>query len=82
MEGITAVAETSLFPIIDYLIDAAHSFRPYVEPTVCLVPTALKVQIASVAELVSMDVETVAMVLGMFMCYPCGLIQVRVCEDH
>mmetsp|Transcript_31722 Transcript_31722/g.62922 ORF Transcript_31722/g.62922 Transcript_31722/m.62922 type:complete len:514 (+) Transcript_31722:192-1733(+) len=75
MESLTAMAETSLFPAIDYLIGAAYSLRPFIEPTVCLVPSALKAQIASIAELVGMDVETVAMVLGMFMCYPCGLIQ-------
>ena len=41
----------------------------------CLVPNILKVQISVVADTVGMDVETVAMVLGMFMCYPCGFIQ-------
>jgi hypothetical protein len=43
-----------------------------------LVPASLRVQVGVFAELIGMDVETVNMVLGMFLCYPLGLIILQI----
>lgn len=65
-------------PAVTSLIDGAigfvYSFQPMAECTVVLVPEFLKAQVATVADAAGMDVETVSYVLGMFSCYPLGLI--------
>lgn len=47
---------------VDSLIAAAYSLRVYMEPTLVLVPEALKSKVSIVADSVGMDSETVAMV--------------------
>ncbi|GMH77461.1 hypothetical protein TrST_g9208 [Triparma strigata] len=66
-----SLAET-VYPHVDRWIAAAYSLGVYVEPTLVLVPEALKSKVSIVADSVGMDAETVAMVLGLFLCYPLG----------
>ena len=42
------------------------------------VPAAVREQMDVVAEIVGMDTETVSYVLGMFACYPLGLIMLQI----
>jgi hypothetical protein len=48
-------------------VSCAHNFF-------LVVPDVLKSQVANVADMIGMDTETVSYVLGMFLCYPLGLI--------
>eukprot|EP00531_Pseudo-nitzschia_arenysensis_P003672 CAMPEP_0116131462 /NCGR_PEP_ID=MMETSP0329-20121206/9017_1 /TAXON_ID=697910 /ORGANISM="Pseudo-nitzschia arenysensis, Strain B593" /LENGTH=499 /DNA_ID=CAMNT_0003625891 /DNA_START=102 /DNA_END=1601 /DNA_ORIENTATION=+ len=59
---------------IDGAIEFIYSFGPLVENTVVLVPDFLTAQVAGIADAAGMDIETVTYVLGMFACYPLGLI--------
>jgi len=45
---------------------------------VVLVPDVLKAQVGVVADAIGMDTETVSYVLGMFMCYPLGMIMAQI----
>ena len=56
-----SLAET-VYPHVDRWIAAAYSLGVYVEPTLVLVPEALKSKVSIVADSVGMDAETVAMV--------------------
>ena len=56
-----SLAET-VYPYVDRWIAAAYSLGVYVEPTLVLVPEALKSKVSIVADSVGMDAETVAMV--------------------
>mmetsp|Transcript_7387 Transcript_7387/g.18062 ORF Transcript_7387/g.18062 Transcript_7387/m.18062 type:complete len:498 (+) Transcript_7387:235-1728(+) len=58
---------------IDGLIDFVYSFGPIFEYTL-VVPDFVKALTATVADAAGMDMETVSYVLGMFACYPLGLI--------
>jgi hypothetical protein len=42
------------------------------------VPEFLKVQVAGIADSIGMDVETITYVLGLFLCYPLGLIMASI----
>eukprot|EP00536_Pseudo-nitzschia_multiseries_P002511 jgi/Psemu1/283768/fgenesh1_pg.34_\ len=64
--------------VIDGLIEFVYSFGPVCEKTVVLVPDVLKAQVAGVADAAGMDIETVSYVLGMFMCYPLGIIMAQI----
>lgn len=64
--------------IIDASLKFVYSFQPLAEKTLILVPDVLRSQMVVVAELVGMDVETVSYVLGMFVCYPLGLIMLQI----
>ena len=67
----------TLIWVIDRGIDYSYSFKGVAELTVVLVPASLSTQMENVvAPAVGMDVETTSMVLGMFLCYPLGLIMV------
>jgi len=55
-----------------------YSFGPLMEKTVVLVPDALKDQVAVVADGIGMDTETVSYVLGLFVCYPLGMIMAQI----
>lgn len=63
---------------IDGLLEFIYSFGPSVETTVVLVPDVLKAQVGVVADAIGMDTETVSYVLGMFMCYPLGMIMAQI----
>jgi len=59
---------------LDGALEFIYSFGPIFEHTVVLVPDVLKAQVAVVADAAGMDNETVSYVLGMFACYPLGII--------
>lgn len=55
-------------------IEFAYSFEKYARPTVCLVPSFLEQHIMNLSEAIGFDVETLQYTLGMFLCYPLGII--------
>lgn len=64
--------------VIDEALELIYSLGPPLQSTVVLVPEFLKAQAAAVADAAGMDVETVSYVLGMFACYPLGLIMSQI----
>lgn len=69
---------SAVVAVIDSTIDFIYSFQPLAEQTVVLVPDVLRSLVDVVAEMVGMDAETVCYVLGMFACYPLGLIMLQI----
>jgi len=63
---------------IDASLDFIYSFGPLVENTLILVPNVLKDQVAVVADAAGMDAETISYVLGLFVCYPLGMIMAQI----
>lgn len=61
-------------PLIEKSIEFAYSFESYVRPTVCLVPSFVETYVEKLSEATGQDVETLEYILGMFICYPLGLI--------
>jgi len=59
---------------IGKIIEFAYSFEPYFAPTVVLVPGFVKEAVVSLSETTGQDVESLEYLLGMFICYPLGLI--------
>jgi len=55
-------------------IEFAYSFETYVRPTVCLVPSVIEAYVLDLSKMIGFDVETLKMTLGMFICYPLGII--------
>jgi hypothetical protein len=66
----------SVYAKIDDLISFIYSFDKYVAPTVVLVPGFVDKYVSSLAEATGFDVETLEYTLGLFLCYPLGLIMV------
>ena len=64
----------ALFRVIDEAISFAYSFSDVANSTVVLVPSSLSFHMEKIASAIDMDVETTSMVLGLFMCYPCGMV--------
>ncbi|GMI10421.1 hypothetical protein TrRE_jg8056 [Triparma retinervis] len=64
----------ALFRVIDEAISFAYSFSDVANSTVVLVPSSLSYHMEKIASAIDMDVETTSMVLGLFMCYPCGMV--------
>eukprot|EP00526_Cylindrotheca_closterium_P009249 CAMPEP_0113605928 /NCGR_PEP_ID=MMETSP0017_2-20120614/2588_1 /TAXON_ID=2856 /ORGANISM="Cylindrotheca closterium" /LENGTH=506 /DNA_ID=CAMNT_0000514449 /DNA_START=91 /DNA_END=1611 /DNA_ORIENTATION=- /assembly_acc=CAM_ASM_000147 len=67
-----------LINAIDAGIQHIYSYGPMAEKTVVLVPEVLSSQVGNVADAIGMDTETVSYVLGMFLCYPLGLIMLGI----
>eukprot|EP00934_Nitzschia_sp_Nitz4_P001323 Nitzschia sp. Nitz4//scaffold101_size76361//54329//56023//NITZ4_005609-RA/size76361-augustus-gene-0.2-mRNA-1//1//CDS//3329532179//1323//frame0 len=67
-----------LIAAIDSSLAFAYSFQPLAEKTLILVPDALRAQVGVVADMIGMDIETVSYVLGLFSCYPLGLIMSQI----
>ena len=63
-----------LLVVIDGAISYVYSFSDLAQSTVVLVPSSLSLHMEKIASAIDMDVETTSMVLGLFMCYPCGMI--------
>lgn len=63
--------------VIDGAINFVYSLQPLADPTVVLVPTFVKTQVSGVADMIGMDFETVSYVLGLFACYPLGMIMAQ-----
>jgi len=68
----------SILPQVDALIQQGiafvYSLAPLVAPTVVLCPPIVTESIATVATAISMDYETTAYVLGLFLAYPLGIL--------
>lgn len=60
--------------LIGDAIEFVYSFEKYAAPTVVLVPGFVKTQVEALSEAIGFDVETLEYTLGMFLCYPLGLI--------
>lgn len=69
-----AVLPEALHDGIGKFIEYAYSFEPMAAPTVVLVPSFAKEAVANLAESAGQDYETVVYLLGVFLCYPLGLI--------
>jgi len=55
-------------------IEYVYSYGPAAEKTVVLVPDFVLSQVESLAESIGFDVETLSYTLGMFLCYPLGVV--------
>jgi len=56
------------------LIEKVYSFGPMAEQTVVLVPGLVVSHVEALSEAIGFDVETLRYTLGLFLCYPLGLI--------
>jgi hypothetical protein len=63
---------------VDGILELIYSFEPLVAHTVVLVPDVLKNQVATIADSVGMDIETISYTLGFFICYPLGLFMSQI----
>lgn len=55
-------------------IEHIYSYGPMAEKTVVLVPSFVTAQVESLSEAIGFDMETLSYTLGMFLCYPLGII--------
>jgi len=63
--------------VIRSAIDYVYSFQSLASTTVVLVPPFLKAHTASMAEAIGFDQETFEYTLGLFICYPLGIIMLH-----
>lgn len=68
------VLPAAVTPLIDGALKFVYSFEPYVQPTVVLVPGIVETYVTKLSTASGFDVETLEYILGMFVCYPLGLI--------
>jgi len=68
------VIPEALIPVIDGLIKQVYSYGPLAEQTVVLVPGFVDAQVDALSEAIGFDKETLSYTLGLFACYPLGLI--------
>jgi hypothetical protein len=61
---------------IEKAIEHVYSYGPLAQQTVVLVPDFVNTQVEQLAESTGQDLETLKYTLGMFLCYPLGLIMV------
>jgi len=59
---------------IGKVIEQVYSYAPIAESTVVLVPKFVDEQVAALSAASGQDVETLNYLLGMFLCYPLGII--------
>jgi len=59
---------------IEKSIEYVYSYGPLAAQTVVLVPNFVDTQVEALSESIGFDVETLKYTLGMFLCYPLGLI--------
>eukprot|EP00562_Extubocellulus_spinifer_P004788 CAMPEP_0178523562 /NCGR_PEP_ID=MMETSP0696-20121128/29162_1 /TAXON_ID=265572 /ORGANISM="Extubocellulus spinifer, Strain CCMP396" /LENGTH=197 /DNA_ID=CAMNT_0020154811 /DNA_START=29 /DNA_END=620 /DNA_ORIENTATION=+ len=59
---------------INAAIDFVYSYGPAAEKTVVLVPAFLTNYVEGLAEATGFDTETINYTLGLFMCYPLGIV--------
>jgi len=60
--------------LIESAIAHVYSYSHLAEQTVVLVPSFVDVQVDALSEAIGFDKETLSYTLGMFLCYPLGLI--------
>jgi hypothetical protein len=63
-----------IFDQIGSLIEVVYSYGPLAEKTVVLVPGFISAQVTALSEAIGFDEETLSYTLGMFLCYPLGVI--------
>lgn len=59
---------------IEKTIEYVYSYGPLAKQTVVLVPDFVNTHVEALSESIGFDVETLRYTLGMFLCYPLGLI--------
>mmetsp|Transcript_21629 Transcript_21629/g.30537 ORF Transcript_21629/g.30537 Transcript_21629/m.30537 type:complete len:501 (+) Transcript_21629:95-1597(+) len=60
--------------VVDSTLEYIYSLEEYVAPTVVLVPSFVKGYVEQLSEAIGFDVETLSYTLGLFLCYPLGVI--------
>lgn len=65
---------TVVTSVIDASIEFVYSLGKYAEPTVVFVPPFVDEVVQNLSEAIGFDVETLSYVLGLFLCYPLGII--------
>jgi len=70
MDGVIEV----VYGIMGEAIEMVYSYEPLAAKTVVLVPSFVTTQVAALAESIGFDEETLSYTLGMFLCYPLGII--------
>jgi len=68
------VLPAAVLPVIDGLLKTIYDFGPLADQTVVLVPGFVDTQIDALSEAIGFDKETLSYTLGLFACYPLGLI--------
>lgn len=63
-----------IYYVMGNAIDFVYTFEPLAEKTVVLVPSFVNDQVAALSESIGFDQETLSYTLGMFLCYPLGII--------
>lgn len=66
--------QEALYSVIGSSIEFVYTFEPMAAKTVVLVPSFVTSQVASLSEAIGFDQETLSYTLGMFLCYPLGVI--------
>jgi hypothetical protein len=64
----------AVYSVMGNAIEFAYGFEPVAAKTVVLVPTFVTNQVAALSEAIGFDQETLSYTLGMFLCYPLGII--------
>ncbi|CAB9504357.1 bound O-acyltransferase domain-containing protein 2 [Seminavis robusta] len=60
--------------VLDATLENIYSLEKYVAPTVVLVPPFVSEAVQGLSDQIGFDVETLSYVLGLLLCYPCGMI--------
>jgi len=64
----------TVYSVMGSAIEYAYSYEPLAAKTVVLVPGFVTDQVAVLSEAIGFDQETLSYTLGMFLCYPLGII--------
>lgn len=68
-----AITET-VYSVMGSAIEMVYAYGPIAEKTVVLVPSFVTSQVEALSEAIGFDQETLSYTLGMFLCYPLGII--------
>jgi hypothetical protein len=55
-------------------LESIYALKPHLEPTLILVPEFIKDSVAEFGASIGFDYDTLSMTLGLFLCYPLGMI--------
>ncbi|GAX20424.1 lysophospholipid acyltransferase [Fistulifera solaris] len=64
----------ALTSVLDQGLESIYGLREVFEPTVVLVPSFVTTHVQNLADSIGFDVETLNYTLGLFLCYPLGMI--------
>eukprot|EP00977_Amphora_coffeiformis_P005938 scaffold1267_cov171-Amphora_coffeaeformis.AAC.14 len=65
---------TAISNVLDSVLEVVYGLQPLVEPTVLLVPSFVETYVQQLSDAIGFDVETLNYTLGLFLCYPLGMI--------